>query len=198
MAGGVGRNDLDIMAGMGWRYTTLLRDGLVAGLTATTAMNFGYWAERRIRRNVKGPLDYDDSNVPALVAAKILRQSDLSDDASFRLGLLVHWGYGSLFGVSAVPLNRRFGPVPATAIYWGGMMAFACVMFPVLGDTPPPWRWRNDVIVTSALQHLVYAGTATAVLRGLTGAQRDRGRAAPADVTLAGDEHWQPADEGAA
>jgi hypothetical protein len=186
------------MAGMGWRYTTLLRDGLLAGLTATTAMNFGYWAERRIRRNVKGPLDYDDSNVPALVAAKILRQSDLSDDASFRLGLLVHWGYGSLFGVSAVPLNRRFGPVPATTIYWGGMMAFACVMFPVLGDTPPPWRWRNDVIVTSALQHLVYAGTATAVLRGLTRAQRDRGRAAPADVTLAGDEDRQPADEGAA
>jgi hypothetical protein len=191
------------MAGMGWRYTTLLRDGLLAGLTATTAMNFGYWAERRIRRNVKGPLDYDDSNVPALVAAKILRQSDLSDDASFRLGLLVHWGYGSLFGVSAVPLNRRFGPVPATTIYWGGMMAFACVMFPVLGDTPPPWRWRNDVIVTSALQHLVYAGTATAVLRGLTRAQRDRGRAAPAGVTpagvrLAGDEDRQPADEGAA
>ena len=168
MAGGVGRNDLDIMAGMGWRYRTLLRDGLLAGLTATTAMNFGYWAERRIRRNVKGPLDYDDSNVPALVAAKILRQSDLSDEASFRLGLLVHWGYGSLFGLGAVPLNRRFGPAGATAVYWSGMMAMACGMFPVLGGTPPPWRWRSDVIVTSAAQHLVYAVSATATLRWLT------------------------------
>ena len=64
----------------------MLRDGVVAGLAATTAMNLGYWAERRIRRNVDGPLDYDDTNVPALIAAKVLRQSDLSDEASFRLG----------------------------------------------------------------------------------------------------------------
>jgi len=171
------------MAGMGWRNRisgTLLRDGLLAGLTATTAMNLGYWIERRVRRNVDGPLDYDDSNVPALVAAKILRRSDLSDDASFRLGLAVHWGYGSLFGLAAVPLNRKFGPVTATAIYWGGMMTMACGMFPLLGDTPPPWRWRNDVIVTSAGQHLVYAATTTAVLRALT--RRQSG------VTLAGDE----------
>jgi hypothetical protein len=171
------------MAGMGWRNRisgTLLRDGLVAGLAATTAMNLGYWLERRVRRNVDGPLDYDDSNVPALVAAKILRRSDLSDKASFRLGLAVHWGYGSLFGLAAVPLNRKFGPVGATAIYWGGMMTMACGMFPLLGDTPPPWRWRNDVIVTSAGQHLVYAATTTAVLRALT--RRQSG------VTLAGDE----------
>jgi hypothetical protein len=186
------------MAGMGWRYRTLLRDGLLAGLAATTAMNLGYWAERRIRRNVEGPLDYDDTNVPALIAAKFLRQSDLGDDASFRLGLVVHWGYGSLFGLGAVPLNRRFGPAGATAVYWGGMMAMACVMFPVLGDTPPPWRWRNDVIVTSAFQHLVYAGTATALLRGLTRAQRDSGRAASDDVTLAGDEDRATAAEGVA
>jgi hypothetical protein len=184
------------MAGMTWRYRTLLRDGLLAGLAATTAMNLGYWAERRIRRNADGPLDYDDTNVPALIAAKILRQSDLSDDASFRLGLVVHWGYGSVFGLGAVPLNRRFGPAGATAIYWGGMMVMACGMFPVLGGTPPPWRWRNDVIVTSAFQHLVYAGTATAVLRGLTRAQRDAGRAAADDVTLAGDEDRATAAEG--
>src|ERR1700727_1014100 len=173
---------------MGWLRTPVLRNGIIAGLVATTTMNASYWAERRIRRNVEGPLDFDDSNVPALVAAKILRQSDLSDDASRWLGFAVHWGYGSLFGLGAVPLIRRFGPAGATAIYWGGMMAMACGMFPVLGGTPPPWRWRNDVIVTSALQHLVYAGTATTVLRGLTRAQRDAGRDEAADVTLAGDE----------
>jgi hypothetical protein len=60
------------------------------------------------------------------------------------------------------------------------MMVMACAMFPILGDTPPPWRWRNDVIVTSAGQHLVYAATTTAVLRALT--RRQSG------VTLAGDE----------
>ena len=57
-------------------------------------------------------------------------------------------------------------------MYWSGMMAMACAMFPILGDTPPPWRWRNDVIVTSAVQHVVYAATATAVLGAL--GRRDR------------------------
>ncbi len=154
------------MSGMGWR--TLVRDGLLAGLVATTAMNASYWAERRIRRNVDGPLDYDDSNVPALVAAKILRQSDLSDQASFRLGLAVHWGYGSLFGAALVPLYRRLGPARGTALYWTGMMTMACAMFPLLGDTPPVWRWRNDVLVTSVFQHLVYAGSAAATLHWLS------------------------------
>jgi hypothetical protein len=173
---------------MGWLRTPVLRNGIIAGLVATTTMNASYWAERRIRRNVEGPLDYDDSNVPALVAAKILRQSDLSDEASFRLGLLVHWGYGSLFGLGAVPLVRRFGPVRGTAVYWSGMMVMACAMFPILGDTPPPWRWRNDVIVTSAVQHVVYAATATAVLQALSRRQQDADRAAVADATLAGNE----------
>jgi hypothetical protein len=189
------------MAGMGWRYWIsgpLLRDGMLAGLASTTAMNVGYWAERHIRRNVDGPLDYDDSNVPALVAAKILRQSNLSDEASFRLGLAVHWGYGSLFGVAAVPLNRRFRPATATALYWGGMMLFAGAMFPALGGTPPPWRWRNDVIVTSAFQHLVYAGTTTAVLRALAQRQRNAGQVAQHDVTLAGDEEPETAPAGTA
>jgi hypothetical protein len=40
-------------------------------------------------------------------------------------------------------------------------------MFPVLGDTPPPWRWRNDVIVTSVFQHLVYATSAATTLHWL-------------------------------
>ncbi|HEY2279392.1 MAG TPA: hypothetical protein VGI00_13620, partial [Streptosporangiaceae bacterium] len=75
----------------------------------------------------------------------------------------------------------------------------ACAMFPVLGDTPPPWRWRNDVIVTSAFQHLVYAGTTTVVLRALARGPRDTGRAAGADVTPAGeDREAVEAGEGAA
>jgi uncharacterized membrane protein YagU involved in acid resistance len=175
---------------MGWLRTPVLRNGIIAGLVATTTMNASYWAERRIRRNVEGPLDFDDSNVPALVAAKILRQSDLSDDASRWLGFAVHWGYGSLFGLGAVPLIRRFGPVGGTAVYWSGMMVMACAMFPVLGGTPPPWRWRNDVIVTSAAQHVVYAATATAVLSAL--ARRDRGPGTAPEDELAAEAAAAP------
>jgi hypothetical protein len=185
---------------MGWLRTPVLRNGIIAGLVATTTMNASYWAERRIRRNVDGPLDYDDSNVPALVAAKLLRpvvrNTELSDDGSRWLGLAVHWGYGSLFGLGAVPLVRRFGPVGGTAAYWSGMMAMACAMFPILGDTPPPWRWRNDVIVTSAVQHVVYAATATTVLTWLT--RRDHRPGTVPDREPAQQEAPQEAPEEAA
>jgi len=63
-----------------------------------------------------------------------------------------------------VPPRRRCRPVAATTGYWAGLMVMACVLFPALGDTPPSWRWRGDVIATSAAQHLVYAGSATATL----------------------------------
>lgn len=157
--------------------SALLRHGLTAGLVATTAMNLGYAAERQLRRNVEGPLDYDDSNVPVLVAARLLRRSELSPAASRALGFAVHWGYGSLVGLAAVPLARRFRPVTATAGYWAGIMVMACALFPLLGDTPPPWRWRNDVIVTSAVQHLVYAASVTGTLCWLT--RKDTGRDGP-------------------
>ena len=63
-----------------------------------------------------------------------------------------------------MPPRRRCRPVAATTGYWAGLMVMACVLFPALGDTPPSWRWRGDVIATSAAQHLVYAGSATATL----------------------------------
>jgi len=113
--------------------TALLRRGLTAGLVATTAMNLGYAAERQLRRNVKGPLDYDDTNIPVLAAARLLRRSELSPAASRALGFTVHWGYGSLAGLAAVPLARRYRPVTATAGYLAGIAEAAGA-----GVTPAP------------------------------------------------------------
>ena len=35
-------------------------------------------------------------------------------------------------------------------------------LFPLLGHTPPPWRWPKDVIATSVATHVAYV-TAVAV-----------------------------------
>jgi hypothetical protein len=72
-------------------------------------MNASYAAERQRRRNVTGPLDYDDSDVSVLAAARLLRRTDLSPAASRALGFLVHWGYGSLVG------RGRAAPPPLPA-----------------------------------------------------------------------------------
>ncbi len=42
-------------------------------------------------------------------------------------------------------------------------MAF--VLFPVLGGTPPPWRWKREMLLSSLGVHALYAGTVVAVSR---------------------------------
>jgi hypothetical protein len=44
-----------------------------------------------------------------------------------------------------------------------GTLMSAFALFPLLGRTPPPWRWPPDVLATSVGTHIVYLGAAVAV-----------------------------------
>jgi hypothetical protein len=150
--------------------TDLILRGAAAGLTGTAVMTAGYATEHRLRRSVSGPLDYDDSDAPAVAAGRVLRWLHVLDEppgsrAGKVLGFLVHWGYGSLVGAAAIPLVRRTGPARASVGFAGAITVMAAVLFPLLGGTPAPWRWRRDVVATSLVQHLLYAATVVAVLR---------------------------------
>ncbi|HET9690533.1 MAG TPA: hypothetical protein VFP61_05235 [Acidimicrobiales bacterium] len=138
--------------------------GLLAGLVGTAVMTASYGVERRLRGSTGGPLDYDDSTVPSHAAMVVLRIDHLGDVGQRRLGALVHWGYGSAMGMVRVLLGRRLRPRDATATYWAGLMAMTGALFPLLGGTPPPWRWRGSVVATSLVQHAVYAATVGAVV----------------------------------
>jgi hypothetical protein len=129
----------------------------MAGFAGTAAMTASYGVERRLRRTHGGPLDYDDSTVPTHAAMVVLRIHHLDEPYQQVLGQVVHWGYGSLMGWPRRLLGKRFSPASATAIYWGGLTVMVGVLFPLLGDTPPPWKWDRDVLATSLVQHAVYA-----------------------------------------
>lgn len=134
-----------------------IKNGAVAGLAATAAMTASYGVERRLRRTGGGPLDYDDSTVPTHAAMVVLGIRWLDERNQRRLGFLVHWGYGSAMGWPRLVMGRRMPPAAATGLYFAALMVMAGILFPVLGGTPPPWRWKRDVLATSLAQHLVYA-----------------------------------------
>jgi hypothetical protein len=137
---------------------------VVAGFDGTSVMTASYGLERRLRRSHGGPLDFDDSATPAQAAMVVLRIQSLDERHQRELGWLVHWGYGSAMGIGRELLARRLSPAQATLVYWAGLMVMTGTLFPLLGGTPPPWRWKRDVLLTSIVQHGVYALTVGVVV----------------------------------
>jgi hypothetical protein len=136
---------------------------VVAGAAGTAAMTLAYAGERRLRPNDHQPLDYDDSLVPGQIVAGIMHLPAVSDREENDLGLALRWSYGSVFGIWHGLLRRRLGEPWASAAFGATLMSATLTMFPLLGRTPPPWRWPPSVLATAFGTHAVYVGAVAAV-----------------------------------
>jgi hypothetical protein len=79
------------------------------------------------------------------------------------LGLALRWSYGSAFGLFHGFLRRRISEPWASAIFGGTLMSATVTLFPLLGRTPPPWRWPRDVMATSVGTHVAYVAAVAGV-----------------------------------
>lgn len=159
--------------------------GVLGGAVGTGAMALAAHHRRRrfTRRHGTTPedagvvLDYDDSEHVVIAASTLTRyvvgRAPRSPQGRRALFWLVHWGYGSAVGATHVALQhalqhtrprrrgrpRDRGVEPAAGLtFFAGSQAMALALFPVLGGTPPPWRWERRLLVTSVVQHAIYAG----------------------------------------
>jgi hypothetical protein len=130
---------------------------VLAGSAGTATMTATYASERRIRGTRKpAPLDYDDGLVPGQIVAGIMHLPHVTATEENDLGLALRWSYGSAFGLWHGVLRRRL-PEPWAALAFGAtLMTATLTLFPVLGRTPPPWRWPVDVLATSVGTHAAY------------------------------------------
>ena len=140
---------------------------IVAGTAGTATMTLAYAVERRLRRRVTGPLDYDDSLVPGAIVAAVMHLPHVTAREDRDLGLMLRWTYGSAFGLWHGAL-RRMAPEPWASVGFGvTLMSATLTLFPLLGRTPPPWRWPADVMATSVGTHVAYVSAVAAVDNGL-------------------------------
>jgi hypothetical protein len=139
-------------AALSWPLRSLL-----AGAVGTAAMTAAYALEHRLRPEVKGPLDYDDSLVPGRIVASIMRLSEVTDREERELGLVLRWSYGSAFGLLHGVLRRRFQEPAAGLLFGATLMTATLTLFPLLGHTDPPWRWPPGCLATSFRTHALYA-----------------------------------------
>ncbi len=130
---------------------------VIAGVAGTASLSATYALERRVRRGHRGPLDYDDSLVPGEIVATISHLPSVTGREEQELGRLLRWSYGSVFGLWHGLLGRRYREPEATAAFAGTLMTATLTMFPLLGHTPPPWRWPRGYLLTSFATHVVYA-----------------------------------------
>src|SRR5581483_7327236 len=137
--------------------------GVLAGATGTAALTLAYATERRLRPRVRGPLDYDDSLVPGQIVAAVMHLPHVTGREDKELGLALRWSYGSVFGVWHGLLHRRAGEPLASALFGATLMTATLTLFPLLGRTPPPWRWPKSVIATAFATHAAYVGAVAAV-----------------------------------
>ena len=128
---------------------------VLAGTAGTAALTLSYGAERRLRSR-RGPLDYDDSLVPGQIVASIMHLPHVTARDERDLGLALRWSYGSVFGIWHGLLRRRFREPWASALFGATLMSATLSLFPLLGRTPPPWRWPADVMATSVGTHVAY------------------------------------------
>ena len=129
---------------------------VVGGTAGTATMTLAYKTERRLRPNHRGPLDYDDSLVPGKIVASVMHLGRVTAKEDNELGLALRWSYGSVFGIWHGLLRRRLREPWASAIFGGTLMSATLSLFPLLGRTPPPWRWPPDVMATEIATHVAY------------------------------------------
>ncbi|HWF72934.1 MAG TPA: hypothetical protein VG186_06300 [Solirubrobacteraceae bacterium] len=129
---------------------------VVAGAAGTATLSLAYRLEHRLRPDVTGPLDYDDSLVPGEIVANILHLPHVTGREESELGLALRWGYGSAFGLWHGMLRRRIAEPWASVAFGGTLITATMTLFPLLGRTPPPWRWPPSVVATCLSTHIAY------------------------------------------
>ncbi|HEY8300563.1 MAG TPA: hypothetical protein VIG48_01565 [Jatrophihabitans sp.] len=146
--------------------------GLTGGLVGTTVMTATLKLEQLLVGDRRGPVDYDASNHVVTAAGTVLHHRPTTASGNKALFLLVHWGYGSAVGIGypALVRSRRAGHPYARAgvVFYAGCQAMAMTLFPTLGGTPPPWRWSRRILVSSLVQHAIYATAVAATVRALS------------------------------
>jgi hypothetical protein len=136
---------------------------VLAGSAGTAVLTAAYSLERKLRPAATGPLDYDDSLVPGRIVVSILELPHPSAREETRLGLALRWSYGSIFGVWHGLLRRRLDEPWASLAFGSTLMTATLTMFPLLGRTPPPWRWPRGFLATSVATHAAYTVTVAVV-----------------------------------
>lgn len=143
------------------RVASAVGKGLFAGAVGTGAMTLSSTVEMKLRGR-------KPSDAPARAAAKVLGVEPVGEKEKQRFSNLVHWGYGTGWGIPRGLLGAAGVPAPAaSAVHLGALWGGEAIMLPALEVAPPVKEWGAKEVAIDLFHHLVYvtaAGLAYAFL----------------------------------
>lgn len=133
------------------RAAGVILQGAAAGLVGTAAMTVSSTAEAHLRHR-------EASTAPARAAQKLLGIEEFpSEQSQERFSTLVHWSYGTGWGVARALLGAvGLRPVVAMPAHFAAMWGGALVMLPALDVTPPVTKWGRTEVAIDVFHHVVY------------------------------------------
>lgn len=133
------------------RLAANLGRGIVAGAAGAVVMTAGQTIEMRITGR-------QGSDTPATAAQRLLRIERFESDAAReRFSSLVHWGYGTGWGVVRGALGTFVSPVAADAALFAGVWGGEQVIMPALDISEPTVKMGTQAIVMDGGFHALYA-----------------------------------------
>jgi hypothetical protein len=125
--------------------------GLTAGFVGTGVLT----AIQLLRIRLSGG---SPSTAAANATEKVLHVRAEDEKAEQRLNNLVHWSYGSTWGLArSIFATLGVRGLPATALHLGAVWGTALVMLPAMKLAPPVRAWGGKQLVSDLLQHAAYA-----------------------------------------
>lgn len=132
----------------------LMGTGLLAGAAGTAALTVAQAVEMDLTGR-------EASTTPAEAVEKVLGIRAIDDDHKAQLAQLVHWGYGTSWGLfrSFLDLLGVRG-TDASLIHCAAVWGTALALLPGLEVAPPAHQWPAKMHVTEGVFHLIYAEAA--------------------------------------
>ncbi|MFW5774876.1 MAG: hypothetical protein ACOCW2_01185 [Chitinivibrionales bacterium] len=125
--------------------------GLIAGVGGTAAITLAQMIEMKISGR-------KPSDTPARAGAKVLGVEPRTEEDKERFNNLVHWCYGSMWGIfRADLLLLGMRKCPATILHFFAIWLSGMVFLPQLKVSPPPWKWGWKALAMDIVFHIVYA-----------------------------------------
>jgi uncharacterized membrane protein YagU involved in acid resistance len=139
--------------------------GLVAGVIGTGVMTAYQLGVRKLRGQRLGtpvPRTWKDAPAPAQVAKKAVtllgRPNTVTKEDVPLVTNLMHWGYGTAWGVAYALIARRTRPhaVAGAAVLGASLWAASYAELAPLGIYEPPWKYPPQELALDLSYHLVY------------------------------------------